>query len=511
MKTCFPLIAFVLLATSTNAMEQHLTEAWKKLDQAMQREIGAPKDDDEAAAERGEGRNQRRMVAAQLRSAMENAAQNGSLENALTQVVTFFRSEEVMREVENLRAAVQKDREAKEAANLARVNDLTKRATEAVRTAREPRDLDAILRDLGQIAGQREDHLSETSRTAIYKLQPIRQFLLRWQDYLVAAKSGDAKRAVEALRNLASSPSETADLFPRSEILALIEQTAAKSEPGSAPAPQEGLDEILAKLKTLPDLASVIKQLHMLQNRRQSMGGTSGGLEGIGSAINALMALEKPYREFEAGLPTNLEAALNQNDSRVVDLVPLRVQLLLLMLPRFMAPPEIKPQSGETAQAFVERVITLARERGDVGLMARAREAKRILSRGGQLSGSAGLAAFTAAQNQEAAGQYMLAVVSYENALKNGTDDISPKLIGEKLDAVKTAHPREYEQGVAAFLTPLPPMYTRPPYNYLDQGPIHAPTPNPALAVPGGPLVATPSPAASVKSSPSPRATTKPR
>jgi hypothetical protein len=504
-RTCFSLIAFAFLTASANAVEPSLTEAGKKLDQAMEREISGPKKEDGKTTERGELRNQRQMSAAQarIRRALEDPSRNDALEFALSEAAPLFRSEEVSRELENVRTAARKEREAKETAVLEQVNDLTKRAANAVRTAKEPSDIDAILRGLDQIATQSNDHRSETIRAAISKLHPIRQFLLRWQDYLFFKKSGDIKRAVEVLRSAANSPGDAADLLPRSELLALIERNTAKSDPGN-----EGVDEILAKIKTLPDMAGGIKQLRLLESRRLSMTDQSYGSDGIYSTLNALVALEKAYREFEAGLPTSLEAAMNPPDFRAVDMVQLRVQLLLLMLPRFIGtPPELKPQAGETTQAFVEKVITLARDRGDWAMMVRARDAKRILSRGNQFFTNAGLLAFIAGLNQEAAGQYMLAVISYQNALKNGTDDISPKLIGEKLEAIKAAHPAEYEQGVAAVVGPA----TRPPYNYRDQQSTPAPTPNSDLAVPGGSPTATSSPSASAKPSSSPRATAKPR
>ena len=56
--------------------------------------------------------------------------------------------------------------------------------------------------------------------------------------------------------------------------------------------------------------------------------------------------------------------------------------------------------------------------------------------------------------NQNAAGQYALAVESLLDALKAGTLDITAQFIGRQLDAIKRDHPSEYDQGVQSYLEP---------------------------------------------------------
>jgi hypothetical protein len=79
--------------------------------------------------------------------------------------------------------------------------------------------------------------------------------------------------------------------------------------------------------------------------------------------------------------------------------------------------------------AFLDRIAASARERADIALLKRAHDAERALSRGANSWNDTGLRSFVAGQNQEGAGQYMLAVVSYQNALRTGGDDISPKVM----------------------------------------------------------------------------------
>ena len=72
---------------------------------------------------------------------------------------------------------------------------------------------------------------------------------------------------------------------------------------------------------------------------------------------------------------------------------------------------------------------------------------------------STGVDSLLAALNQEAAGQYALAVVSYQNALKTSNTNIPAKLIGDKLAAIQKDHPKEYEQGMQLVLSPPAPSY----------------------------------------------------
>jgi hypothetical protein len=510
------LISALFLSILAGARAQSSKEVWAKLNDAMLREIPPLTKTDEARD--GDGRHlpdRRRIVAAQLRSAMDSRSESGSLEAKLDEIAGYFQSDEVRKLTDAMRDALRQEREVKNVAQIAKINDLLKRAGEAVRSAKDPGDLDQILKDFAEAGTQREDRGSESLRAANYKFQSARQQLAHWQDYLAASKSGDAKRASEILRNMASSSNDGASLIPRSEILARAEKVNQST--GNAPSPDR-TNEILAKAKTMADVAGVIEELRAYQKHKQQPVSYSSG-DPTMAAITALLSMEKTYREFLAGLPTNLEATFFQSDPLGASLIPLRVELLLLVLPRYLGvPADMKPKSGEAVEAFVDRIAADARERGDIPLLGRTREVRRtLLRRGGNLADPSGANAFSAAQNQEAAGQYLLAVASYQSALKSGSDDISPKLIGERLNAIKAAHPEEYEKGMERFLTPPSP---RPPYQSrlgqrpfpssdqgesIDPQPPPARIPNPTLTVPSVAPTASSSKNKRPKNSPKPR------
>ncbi|HVJ45101.1 MAG TPA: hypothetical protein VM511_01870, partial [Luteolibacter sp.] len=108
----------------------------------------------------------------------------------------------------------------------------------------------------------------------------------------------------------------------------------------------------------------------------------------------------------------------------------------------------------ETVAAFLDRIAAEAKAREDGALGLRIKELRRILTRtysyGTQ--DNRGMDAYVSGQNQETAGEMALAVISYQQALKSGSELVPAKRIGERLEAIKKSHPAEYEKGVEKFL-----------------------------------------------------------
>jgi hypothetical protein len=267
------------------------------------------------------------------------------------------------------------------------------------------------------------------------------------------------------LRDL--SQNSRVGFLPRSEILARLAALEPGSQKGSADGsvPQR-VEAIAAGIKSLDDMSRAIKELRSLQAAHRN--GIGAGVEDVNALIMNLQPLEKSYREFQAGLAATVEIGNSwsgaHSDIGASILPRLRSELTLLMLPRYIgAPAETKAEPGETILGFLDRVVAQAKDRGDIQLATRTREALRLVQRGNSFStnDNSGLSAFLAGQNQETAGQHMLAVGSYQRALQSGSDLVPAKLIGERLAAIKAAHPKEYEQGVERFLAPPPPRDPR--------------------------------------------------
>lgn len=544
MKKLTSLAAAVLLSGAASLFGQSSAERLKALEAAMQKEMEARKPAADADADTDvsgrRGVEMGRMILGQLRAAVARGALGQEqTEQVLSQLPAYFSSEAVKKEAESLAAELRKEREEKESAELAQIQSAIKQAGDAVRSAKKPADLDAALGELAKFRAAREGVYASSPklRAALNETQAAQQFAARWQDYLAALDAGNRDSAISALQS-ATSYSENVNIIPRSEILARLEdlkkqpRTSGRSADGREESGSTGerVSEIMAKTKTLGDMAAAIKALRKLQNEPQRTDNFNGYL--ISATLGALSGMEKTYREFLAGFPTGIVAPGQGNEANAApEIVPLKAQLLMLVLPRFLnLPADMHPKPGEAVQPFLERIIVEARNRGDGALVARTREAQNLLVRGSAsttgISGdAAALAEYNAGRNREAAGEWMLAVMSYENALKIGSDAVPAKAIGERLAAIRAAHPKDYEMGVEHMLNPPPSNYPNPyfprpmmPPAGAAVTPPHAPV---MIAIPGGPpageqgkAAVSPSPAVSplpaASVSPSPAASVSP-
>jgi hypothetical protein len=121
-------------------------------------------------------------------------------------------------------------------------------------------------------------------------------------------------------------------------------------------------------------------------------------------------------------------------------------------------------QPDETLQQYLDRMMTDAETDADGPLMQRIHEVENAI---GQRADSTDLgplfASLTAAKSQEQAGEFAPAVSSYETALSSGSSLVPAQVIGERLAAIKKAHPDDYSKGMDMFLsgrsTPPQPRY----------------------------------------------------
>lgn len=496
MKIACSLVTILFCALSVNSRGEEATvEAALKTVQSTIRSEMESKAKPEAGRPHESFQDQNRMLLGRIEALLARG-DTYQIEQALPELQSYAASDEVRKAIGNAVAAVKKDRETKQNAYVAEVNAALKKAGDALRTAKTTQDLDEPLKELARFrSGRNEDRLSEAGRAAVARIQPTLTFLQRWQDYLAAQKSDNPERARQALRELTNN--DTMELMPRSQILAELQKYPTNEEiRKSDPIRLDQIEEMVSKVKSLDGVTGLVKELRQIQDGARSRGSS----DAVGNTLNALVSIDRTYREFQAGLPTRIEPGLNQSPDAVsASVLPLRVQLLTLVLPRYVGvPPELGSKQGETIYAYLERLSAEARSRGDGALFGRVKNAQRVLSGGGYQGDSGGpeqraLNFYATGKNQEVAGQFMLAVVSYQNALNTGTDAVPVKLIGERLSALQAAHPAEYEAGVKQFLAP--PRF--PGYSQMGPEPRLPETGNPPfLAIPGAPAAAVPSAAA---------------
>jgi hypothetical protein len=208
----------------------------------------------------------------------------------------------------------------------------------------------------------------------------------------------------------------------------------------------------------------------------------------INDLRQAIGQLEKSYREYLAGLPVNIGVFSQSYDSYsratgAAKIVQLRADLLNLVLPRYLNLPEgISAKPGESIPKFIDRLLAASKERGDVAASKRIVELEQyhLHSNRFTTTDTASLQDYSAGQNQLAASQYFLAVISLQRALGRGSDLLPVRQIGEQLASIKKDHPKEYEEGMNEFLTP------RPSREYPFGGMPYRGYPDPRMSYPDG-------------------------
>ena len=220
----------------------------------------------------------------------------------------------------------------------------------------------------------------------------------------------------------------------------------------------------MEKTKSLDAIPAALDALTELQRQP---GSSNNYNDPVVVTRNELKTILQAYHAYQAGLPCQLPVRPNTSNPGTVEasdaVLPLRVEVLLLTAPRILNVGEnLKPTAGETIDKYLVRVMADAQERADAGLIGRVRELQDVLS-GKQNTGSSlgFLQTLLAAQNQEVAGQFAPAVISYQLTLKTGGELVPAKAIGQRLDGIKAAHPEDYEKGLQLFLSNQTPAYPR--------------------------------------------------
>lgn len=351
-------------------------------------------------------------------------------------------SPEVRKLAVQLADTYRQDRDRKEANLLGQAEQLYKRLSEIALTAGSAKDLDPVIGELARLRDRRDERMSEAVRQAQEGIEAAIQFAMRWQDYLAQRNRGNEQAAREIMRGM-SSDATAVTFVPRSELLARAQgeaAAAAAAEAGKVSAAT--VNSILDGIKTLDDIESALKRLHALR------------AEGDGSrlveddVIQALTALQKSYAEMKAGVANSIHVAIPHTDSRGIT-VPLRAQLLLLALPRFLGT-KSEPKPAEKPLDYIERVLEEAKAEGNWPLYVRTLEAQWMIAAGAHDSGlpsqdASQLKALLTAHNLEKAGQFTAAVTSYQAALRGSSAYVPAEVIGARMKAIREAHPSEYE------------------------------------------------------------------
>jgi hypothetical protein len=251
--------------------------------------------------------------------------------------------------------------------------------------------------------------------------------------------------------------------MPRSEVLARIE--AFSKQPDKS---QPSLRQIVGGGVTLAGLPAAIETLNRVIEAPGSTHRSSD--DPVFMLREQLRALQQTYEVYEAGMPSRFVVgdsgygrAPNEEVSALV--TPPKIELMRIVFPIYLGVSE-KPKTSESIQAYLDRMLAAASSRLDAVAMGKVLELKyRLEGRTAQFP--VVIQTLIAAGNQEEAGQFTPAVISYQFALQAGGEIVPAKEIGARLAAIESAHPEEYAAAMKQFMSGAarPPSFYGPSSN----------------------------------------------
>jgi tetratricopeptide (TPR) repeat protein len=320
--------------------------------------------------------------------------------------------------------------------------------------AKNPADLDALLTEVRLLATPESQwsYTDSSTMTLTQKINALQQFVLSWQNYLSASASGRSDESRQALdRILENTQLDSLGFFPRSEILARRDGPPLSEDPVPAPgAPgksaMDQINDLLGKVRTLDDVFTALNQINAIPTRPID--------------LSDISTLQKQRVDAEAGLPVTLDLkAAVSGKSYGDDISRIENMELMALLPFYLETGKSNPpKAGEKVDSYLGRVAEEANAEDNLALLQRALAAQKGLADAENPSNPPGIDSvtqFLAGLSQEAAGEYAQAVTTYEKALGTYEPLLPVKVVGDRLAAIKAAHPDEFAKGLSDFTNPV--------------------------------------------------------
>jgi hypothetical protein len=442
-----PLLAFVVSATRLSASP--LDDKIAALKDAMKTEI-ADKEGQSAGSGAPENMMGRSLGALEIMlSGLDNPEQAMQAESSLQQILASFTSDAVLKAGKDLLDEIHSEQQAKVDAYVSSVDDAVKPVPDILLKAPKASDLDQLLVDLQKVqeSGRQNYSADQAMQRATQRAQSVYQYVASWQDYLSDRDNGKIEQAQNELRNLAQSNAEI--LVPRSDILDLANKLTPSPTTNGRTAPQssgEMAKQIASSIQSLDDMAPALQKIKALPQTRDDydLYRVTQGLEGF---VNN-------YDNTKAGMPVAFNFGGPSFQPQFNNPKLFAELWIFFFEHEFDAYKGPTPVEGESPLQFLESVFADAEQRQDWHELQEAYlahaylERSSLFSTGSSPHNTEGFELMLAGLNQETAGQYPAAVLSYEQALKFPDTYLPAKFIGDRLNNIQKDHPDDYAKGL---------------------------------------------------------------
>jgi hypothetical protein len=343
-----------------------------------------------------------------------------------------------------LKSAPVSDEAAK--AEQEKFNQFVQRVDAAIDAAKVPSDLDAILVEVSSPASGTSQPSAQ--RSNMQRLEGMKWFVRKWQDYLndlQLGRSADAQRILQELL----APSYDVSFYPRSKILA---RESSQVKAGGRP----GRDSLLMdpEALTLENLGAFSAQIDSIGDPSYLATHREGMLK---NALTRIIYVADQVRAGDAkagvfSLQGNWLGSDQAGEyftalSRIADQIRRGSEAAYLDVPASLA-----PNATETSAAYLDRVLQATIASKDWRLAYRVVELRKEMGaqagfRSDEMADYIGFRSMMAGMDKEAAMQWTDAVVSYSEALNSTGQNLPVKEIGERLARIQKEHPADFEKG----------------------------------------------------------------
>ena len=365
----------------------------------------------------------------------------------------------------------------------ARLAALQKQLVTLIDSAKGAADFDALIVELAKPL--QIDGVVVRGGSFGGQLENLRRFATRWQDYFSQMEAGNTQNALKLLQEISTNNNYDA-LYPRSRVLARLNNNALASPPAKAMEPL-----IPPKELTVDKLDQMFNQLQLRQSTNVPL---PAGLEDLPSELGYL-------RTALAGLSGGTPGAVitdARNAGRLIGRVgtyaevfaTIKAEIMLRAFTQYLdAPAAVPPARAESFDSYSKRLLEHGRGQKDWPLVYRVLIARQNLAAGTN-NGPDVIAykIFIAGMQQEAAGLWSMSVQSYFNALNAGSLLLPVAEIAERLKRLKAEHPEEYARTPYTLFLGDSNFPAGQPYPANDHGPTNG------RPIPAPPLPAKPTP-----------------